>query len=152
MDFIIMETSWARDRERLGEVREAVFMREQGVPAELEWDEFDADAIHLLAKDGQGKAIGTTRLLPDGHLGRMAVVKEWRGRGVGSALLARAIEIAKRQGLRALVLNAQTQAVDFYARYGFTAEGEEFLDAGIPHLRMRRLLEQGILGHELPPP
>lgn len=117
-------------------VRQVVFIEEQGVPAELEHDEFDASSLHTLAVDAAGKVIGTGRLLPDGHIGRMAVLPAWRNQGVGAALLRRLLEAAGSRGMRRLVLNAQTRAIDFYARYGFMPEGEEFIEAGIAHLRM----------------
>jgi predicted GNAT family N-acyltransferase len=119
-------------------VREAVFMREQGVPAELEWDGLDATALHVLAADPSGGAIGTARLLGDGHIGRMAVLVPWRRRGVGSAMLMRVLAAARDRGLRVVHLHAQTHAVAFYARYGFESTAGEFLDAGIPHVAMRR--------------
>ena len=82
--------------------------------------------------------MGTGRLLPDGHIGRMAVLRDWRGRGVGGAILVALVERAAARGMRRLVLNAQTHAVSFYARYGFTALGDEFMEADIPHVAMAR--------------
>jgi predicted GNAT family N-acyltransferase len=113
---------------------------EQGVPLDLEWDGIDAECAHVLAYNDDNLAIGTGRLLPDGHIGRMAVSEPWRHRGVGSALLRELMAIAKERGMQEVVLNAQIQASAFYERHGFVAEGESFLDAGIPHLRMRRPL------------
>ena len=121
-------------------VREAVFMREQGVPAELEWDGLDAGSLHAVAADASGNAIGTARLLDDGRIGRMAVLIPWRRRGVGSAILMRFVAAAHDRGLHVMRLHAQTHAVAFYARHGFESEGEEFLEAGIPHVAMRRYL------------
>lgn len=138
--FTLRETSWQEAGEHLRAVREAVFMREQGVPEELEWDGLDQHCVHLLAETGQGEAIGTVRLLADGHIGRMAVLREWRGKGVGTALLQRITEIAKDSGLERVMLNAQTAALGFYERAGFTASGNEFMDAGIPHYHMERAL------------
>lgn len=114
-------------------------MREQGVPVELEWDEYDAPSLHVLA-EADGDPIGTGRLLPDDQIGRMAVLPNWRGRGVGSAILVALIELAAARGSTVVCLNAQTRAQAFYLRHGFVAEGEEFPDAGIPHIRMRRKL------------
>lgn len=122
-------------------VREQVFMREQGVPAELEWDGKDGHAIHVVARNDDGEVIGTGRLLRNGHLGRLAVLADWRGRGVGSALLMALLDEARRLGLHEVVLHAQLPAIDFYARHGFTAFGNVFPDAGIPHRSMRRRLE-----------
>ena len=121
-------------------VREAVFMREQNVPAELEWDGLDESCRHVLALDGQGNAIGCGRITPDGHIGRLAVLPAWRGKKVGSTLLEGLLDYARSQGLAQVDLNAQVQALPFYRRAGFEEEGEEFMEAGIPHCRMRLLL------------
>ena len=131
--FTVRRASWERDQLALRGIRETVFMREQSVPLELEWDGRDARGLHVIAEDAAGAPIGTGRLLPDGHIGRMAVLQPWRGMGVGSALLAELVLYASERGLAEVVLNAQTHALGFYARFGFEAEGEEFLDAGIPH-------------------
>ncbi|MGD2081444.1 MAG: GNAT family N-acetyltransferase [Chromatiales bacterium] len=140
-EFRVRIAHWDRDREALEQIRHAVFVDEQGVPADLEWDGGDRDAEHLLAEDGRGHPIGTARLLPAGHIGRMAVLAPWRGRGVGTALLTRMLELARARGLGRVALNAQTAAVPFYHRQGFTVDGDEFMDAGIPHRRMRLDLE-----------
>jgi len=140
-EYSVRVADWSRDEAALSAVRRVVFMEEQGVSAELEWDGLDADARHLLALDGAGNAIGTARLLPDGHIGRMAVLKPWRGHGVGTALLRAALELARAQGWPAVELSAQTHAIAFYARHGFTPYGEEFMDAGIPHRQMRLSLD-----------
>lgn len=113
-----------------------MFIIEQQVPEELEWDDADTVSVHVLALDGEGKPIGTGRLLPDGHIGRMAVIREWRQRGVGSAILEWLMANARRQGFHALHLHAQTHALDFYARHGFIAHGGIFNEAGIPHRKM----------------
>src|SRR5262249_30225338 len=135
--FTVRRADWERDRESLRRVRTAVFVDEQSVPPPLEWDGLDDDCLHVLAEDSHGPPIGTGRLLPDGHIGRMAVIAAWRGRGVGGAILSELLCCAAGQGLTEVVLNAQTHAVGFYARYGFSAEGAAFLDAGIEHRRMR---------------
>jgi predicted GNAT family N-acyltransferase len=128
---------WPADRERLAQVRESVFVVEQGVPRELEWDGEDAGASHWLAEDGGGNPIGVARLLPTGQIGRMAVLQPWRGRGIGARLLAAALDGARERGYAEVWLNAQARALPFYARQGFIAEGGEFEEAGIPHRRMR---------------
>ncbi len=133
--------SWQEAAPRLSQVRRAVFIEEQGVPEALEWDGEDEAAVHVLASDEAGHPIGTGRLLAHGplaHIGRMAVVQAWRGRGVGSAILDALLAEVGRRGLAGVFLNAQTYAVPFYERFGFEREGEEFLDAGIPHYRMTR--------------
>ena len=133
----VRAANWNVDRGALRSVREQVFVREQGVPVELEWDDFDPMCQHVVAEVGGG-AIGTGRLLPDGHIGRMAVLESWRGQGVGSALLEALLQIARDRGVRQVRLNAQSRAVAFYRRHGFAAEGEEFIEAGIPHRSMWR--------------
>jgi predicted GNAT family N-acyltransferase len=130
---------WERARAEASRIRFAVFVVEQGVPLEIEIDEHDAECVHALAFD-DGAAVGTGRLLPDGHLGRMAVLREFRGRGVGSAILAKLIEAAAQRGDREVLLSAQVHALDFYRAHGFSAEGEVYQDAGIAHQTMRRAL------------
>lgn len=124
-------------------LREAVFVAEQGVPLALEWDEFDAVSRHVIARDSTGAVIGAGRLLPDGHIGRMAVAANWRGKDVGRALMEQLIEEAARQKHQTLLLHAQTRAVGFYQKLGFVAEGPEFMEASIPHRQMRRCLALG---------
>lgn len=133
--------TWQAAKEPLYTIRSAVFIQEQNVPQDLEWDGEDAQACHVLACDAEGKVIGTARLLLHGtlaHIGRMAVLKPWRKRGVGRALLECVMAEARRRGASAAFLNAQTTAVAFYERAGFVPEGAEFLNAGIPHYRMTR--------------
>jgi len=136
--FGVTAGSWDEIGPQAAPLREAVFIAEQGVPADLEWDEFDATSLHAVACDGTGAIIGTGRLLPDGHIGRLAVRADWRGRGVGRALLERLLEAAMQKNLSPL-LHAQTQATGFYEKLGFIAEGPEFIEAGISHRLMRRL-------------
>jgi len=138
--YTIIETDWTRDAARLGAVRRAVFIEEQGVPAAMEWDEYDAVSAHWLACDEAGSPIGCARLLPDGHVGRMAVLQAWRGRGVGRALLEAVLLAARVRGHAALRLSAQTHAAGFYARAGFVADGPEYDEAGIPHVAMQKHL------------
>lgn len=137
--FSVRVASWLEAAAELSAVRRAVFIEEQLVPEELEWDGEDETAIHVLATASDGHSIGTGRLLIHdalAHIGRMAVVEEWRGRAVGSAILGALLQEAERHGLTGAFLNAQTYAMPFYERFGFVREGEEFLDAGIPHYRM----------------
>lgn len=136
-DFQLEQTRWQDNEAALRLIRETVFMREQNVPEALEWDGLDGDAIHLLARDAQGNPIGCARILHDGHIGRMAVLKPWRGQGVGHRLLQRAVAMVKALGCNEAFLDAQSYAIPFYQRLGFIAEGEEFMDAGIPHRHMR---------------
>ena len=129
--------TWEEARAQAAPIRLVVFVEEQGVPAELEMDEMDAKCIHALAFE-DALAVGTGRLLPDGHIGRMAVLKEFRGKGAGGALLAKLMEAAKSRGDREVVLSAQVHAVAFYQAYGFELFGEVYEEAGIPHRDMRR--------------
>jgi predicted GNAT family N-acyltransferase len=134
--FAVRRACWTQDRDALTQVRTRVFVKEQGVPPALEWDQSDETAIHLLAWDGADHPIGTARLLPSGQIGRMAVLGPWRGRGVGSALLREALRIAAESGLPTPFLHAQTAALSFYHRHGFRAAGQVFYEAGIPHRTM----------------
>jgi predicted GNAT family N-acyltransferase len=127
---------WEAAQSQAQRIRFAVFVEEQGVPAELEMDDMDARSLHALAFEG-GEAVGTGRLLPDGHVGRMAVLKFWRGRGVGAALLRRLIDAARQRGDREVLLSAQVHALGFYRAHGFDAYGPVFEEAGIPHQAMR---------------
>ncbi len=123
-------------------LRFAVFCEEQGVPEELEHDAEDATAVHLVLDDA-GSVIGTCRLLGSGHrmrLGRMAIVRERRGEGLGAALLAHAHEVAREAGAREVELHAQVAVRGFYERAGYAVEGEVFEEAGIAHVTMRRPL------------
>ena len=138
--FAVRVVDWAAGETRLRAVRLAVFVVEQNIPEELEWDAMDAVSIHVLAEDPGGTPIGCARLLPDGHIGRVAVLSDWRGRGVGAALLERLIAVARARGDTRVVLNAQEQAMPFYARFGFVPEGEAFMEADIPHRAMARTL------------
>src|SRR5262245_65175653 len=130
---------WEKARGHASPIRFAVFVEEQGVPLELELDEMDEKSIHALAFH-DGSPVGTGRLLPDGHIGRMAVLKAWRGRGIGTHILASLMDEARGRGDREVMLSAQVQATRFYRRHGFAEEGPEYMDAGIPHRTMRRSL------------
>ncbi len=136
--FHIDRVSWQQAEIDLRILREFVFIREQNVPPELEWDGKDEHCVHMLARDKQGRAIATARMTPDGHIGRMAVLRAWRSRGVGSSLLKALFTIATARQLPRVQLDAQIQAVDFYLRHGFKPQGETFMDAGIEHQHMTR--------------
>jgi predicted GNAT family N-acyltransferase len=136
MSLQIVTGDWDSLRDHAQALRVEVFVVEQGVPVELEWDEADEVSTHTVAYDQSGQAVATGRLLPDGHIGRMAVRKSARGQGIGTQVLSALLHEAKRQQFQELVLHAQTHAIEFYARHGFQIEGDEFLEAGIPHRRM----------------
>lgn len=121
-------------------IRDTVFVGEQGVPIELEHDEIDPACVHVIARDVHGAPIGTGRIAPSGKVGRMAVLREWRSRGVGAALLGRLLEAAQAAGCREVVLNAQVEAEPFYAAHGFLPVGARFEEAGIAHQAMHRAL------------
>ncbi len=135
-EFVLSLVSWNSASDALSRVRRAVFIVEQGVPESLEWDDADAVSIHALAMAPDGEPIATGRLLPDGHIGRMAVLPAWRGRGVGGAILSLLVKQAQTRGDREIALAAQVHAIGFYEREGFVAEGPVFDDAGLPHRRM----------------
>ena len=136
--FSIRLCNWDEARVEARRIRELVFVREQGVPLALEMDDQDAHCDHALASFADGTAVGTGRLLPDGHIGRMAVLKDWRGKGVGALLLQSLIERARQRGDASVRLNAQTYVTEFYRRFGFDVSGAEFMEAGIPHVAMQR--------------
>ena len=138
--FRIELMSWDEAREKASPIRFAVFVEEQRVPIEIEWDDQDVKSLHALAYSDAGDAIATGRLLPDGHIGRMAVLKQWRGKGVGGAILERLIGVARERGDQRIELFAQTHALAFYRAHGFVDHGEGFEEAGIPHQAMRRKL------------
>jgi predicted GNAT family N-acyltransferase len=139
-DFRVEPADYAVDFKDLRAVREPVFVVEQNVPLELEWDDLDPKCHHVIARDGQHQPIGTGRLTPEHKIGRMAVLKEWRGQGVGDALLQALIEQARRLGWNEVTLNAQVGAVGFYEKFGFKAYGDEYEEAGIQHQCMRLAL------------
>jgi predicted GNAT family N-acyltransferase len=134
-------TDWTTTGSAIRAIRETVFIHEQGVPVELEWDGLDSACAHVLAWNDRGEAIGTARMQQNGTIGRMAVLKDWRGRGVGRALLRTLLDLATRRGLSRVTLSAQTHALGFYERAGFDVVGEPFIDAGIPHRKMVKELK-----------
>ncbi|MGE0859924.1 MAG: GNAT family N-acetyltransferase [Gammaproteobacteria bacterium] len=138
-DVRVAPATWADEHARIEHIRRHVFIEEQAVPEDLEWDGEDEAALHWLAWLGD-TAIGTVRLRAGDHIGRMAVLREYRGHGVGRRLLDAAVAHARTAGAREVHLHAQVHALEFYAAAGFIAEGPEFDDAGIPHRTMRRML------------
>ncbi len=139
--FEVLDATWADDAAALSKIRFDVFVHEQKIPEALEIDEHDPVSHHALVhikKDGMPIAAG--RLLPNGHIGRMAVLKAYRGTGAGLALLNHLVDAAKRKGFTEVKLSAQTHAIPFYERAGFVAFGNEYDDCGIPHQMMWRML------------
>lgn len=137
---IVKIVSWGNTKAILRGIREAVFILEQHVPQELEWDDYDSQCTHVLALTDNNKPIGTGRILVDGHIGRVAVLAPFRGKGVGSKILSALINFAKSQGMQRVFLHSQSSAVPFYERHGFVVVSDEFMDAGIPHRTMERIL------------
>jgi len=137
IQFVI--TNWKQSKQELKQIRTDVFINEQHVPVELEWDEFDEQSIHFLALYNN-KAIATARLKPDGQIGRMAVTKEQRNKGVGTQLLTEILLQARKNGYNMVYLHAQKKAIGFYERFNFIKNGAEFIDAGIAHRAMYKLL------------
>jgi len=127
---------WTTQKQAACSVREQVFIIEQKIPLEMEMDKTDEHCIHAVATNSVGTPIGTGRLLPDGHIGRMAVLASARGSGVGGQLLQSLMQAAKERGDQRVVLSAQSQVEGFYARYGFKVISKEYVEAGINHIDM----------------
>ena len=138
LSFTVKPVYWITSQKEVRAIRNKVFVEEQGVPPELEWDGLDEASYHVLACGPDGLPIGTGRLLQDGRIGRLAVLPEWRGKGVGRALLELLLVIANKMGNEEVKLHSQTQVVGFYRKRGFTRYGKEFVEAGIPHIAMKR--------------
>ena len=135
-DFKVLQVTWTSHQAALMLVREAVFIKEQHVPVDLEWDGLDEVATHLLVLDASSHAIACARILPSGHIGRMAVLKDWRGLGIGHAVLTHAIAFCQAQEFNTIQLSAQKHALGFYKQAGFVVSSSEYMDAGIPHYDM----------------
>jgi len=135
-NYTVKQVAWQDNLEKLRSIRTTVFVEEQNVSLEEEWDGRDEDAIHVLALSQDRKPIGTARLLKSGQIGRMAVLSEYRRLGIGGAMLRLLLEIAKKNNIDNLFLNAQVEAIGFYSRFGFVEQGETFMEAGIEHRKM----------------
>ncbi len=146
----VAAVAWEIARDELLAVRRAVFVVEQGVPEKIEVDEHDPVSLHFLARDGEGNPVGTARLLPSGRVGRVAVLAEWRRRGVGAALMEAVIAAAEERAMAGLKLHAQVASIPFYESLGFVARGEVFEEAGIPHREMVRSMGEDGRGGESP--
>ena len=139
MEYSLKLTRWDKDQTSLSKIRRKVFIEEQQVPEELEWDEDDKACVHILVTDNE-TPIATGRIKMDGHIGRMAVLKEYRNKGVGSAILQALIDFSKTLKMKSVYLHAQTTAISFYEKHSFKISSEEFMDAGIPHKTMEKQL------------
>ena len=139
----IQVVDWHEKQDALKAIRKSVFIDEQHVPKDLEWDGQDDDCTHFLASVN-ATPVATARLTSKGQIGRMAVLREYRGIGIGSSLLASVIDQARLSGFKQVFLHAQVNVIGFYEKYGFSAEGDIFIDAGIEHRTMRlSILENG---------
>jgi len=137
-NFRVIAAHWPTDEEKLHAVRHEVFVVEQQVPEDQEWVGDDDQFSAVLAVDQNQQPIGTGRISADGVIGRMAVLKAWRGKGVGTAILEKLIQLGVESGRQQFTLSAQVHAIPFYAARGFVAEGPVYLDAGIEHRSMKR--------------
>jgi len=133
VDWQVVQTS-------ISQIREAVFIEEQNVPVELEWDGLDTHCTQLLALKG-AVAVGTARMTVTGKIGRMAVLRPWRRQGVGGQLLSKLISVGRAAQLPCVTLDAQITAIPFYQHFGFKVVSQSFIDAGIEHRSMALLLE-----------
>ena len=135
-DIRVVPARWDGDRAGIEAVRRSVFILEQGVPEHEEWDATDPVSRHVLAVTPKRDAVGTARLEPAGKIARVAVLPQYRGTGIGGAMVGHLVDLARTLGLTQVHLNSQTSAIGFYARMGFQAVGPEFVEVGIPHRRM----------------
>ena len=140
--FTVSLVNWHDGEPLLKAIRTAVFIREQSVPEELEWDEHDATCRHALALSHQGEAIACGRIFTNGHIGRIAVLPEWREQKVGTAIMEALLDYAAAHDYPQVDVDAQTHAVPFYKRFDFVELGKVFMDAGLPHIKMRLKLKQ----------
>ncbi|QIL91800.1 GNAT family N-acetyltransferase [Microbulbifer sp. SH-1] len=141
MTLFVRLADWQTDRDTIRGIRQKVFVEEQQVPEDLEWDELEESAQHFLVYQSD-KAVGTGRLTGGGKIGRMAILKDARGHGAGLELLKRICKFARVSGQKNVYLNAQVHAVPFYEKAGFSVTGEEFMEADIPHVRMDLTLNE----------
>ena len=140
-DLEVRAVAWADARDTLRSLRQQVFIEEQGVPRDIEWDGKDEQCLHVMAYF-QGEPVGCGRLMPGGKVGRMAVAKPYRGHGIGAAILRELVQVARQEGYSRLYLHAQQHAASFYRRAGFEPRGATFEEAGIPHVSMHLDLDE----------
>lgn len=139
--FTVSLVCWHDGEPLLKSIREAVFIREQSVPAELEWDGLDESCRHALALSHSGDAIGCGRMLANGHIGRISVLPQWRKRKVGTAIMEALLDYARAHDYKQVDVDAQTHAVPFYRGFDFVEQGKTFMDAGLPHIKMTLKLQ-----------
>ena len=138
LQYTVKPVYWTATQKTLREIRTKVFVEEQGVSPDLEWDGLDEHAYHVIAYAPDGTPVGTGRLLQDSHIGRICVLKDWRGKGIGKSILEMLLVTAHKMGYEKVTLHAQTRVKEFYSRRGFRARGKEFVEAGIAHIAMTR--------------
>lgn len=138
-DLEIKIADWQKDSKTLKAIRKSVFIEEQNVPENLEWDGLDPSCVHFLVKMNN-IPVATARLKPDGQIGRMAIFPPYRRQGIGGRLLEFILMYAAKSNLNKVYLHAQVEVINFYAKHGFETEGEEFMDADIPHRAMFKIL------------
>jgi predicted GNAT family N-acyltransferase len=138
----IRPADWSADENSIANIRRRVFIEEQSVPDEMEWETIDPECAWFVAQAADG-LVGIARLTSTGRIGRMAVLAGWRGKGIGSSLLVMALDAARQRDMPHVVLHAQSHAIAFYQRFGFAVAGSEFMEAGIPH----RVMELDLRGH-----
>ncbi|MCP4847022.1 MAG: GNAT family N-acetyltransferase [Verrucomicrobiaceae bacterium] len=137
----VREAQWSIDCDDLLEVRGAVFIVEQGVDVSVERDGRDGECLHAIAEDSAGLPIGAGRISRGGKVGRIAVLGGWRGQGVGMAIMRELLRQAQHAGIWKTYLHSQSSAAGFYLRFGYQPEGDEFLEANIPHMKMIRVVD-----------
>ncbi len=138
-DVEVLQVSWQDMESHLRDIRTKVFIEEQNVPEDLEWEDADLNAVHLLVKTA-GPYVATARLLNTGQIGRMAVLKPYRLSGLGTMMLSKLLSIAEEKNMQRVTLNSQVDAMAFYIKQGFKVESDVFDDAGIPHRKMSKSL------------
>ena len=143
--FTVHLLTWQNGEPLLRAIREEVFIREQGVSPNVEWDGLDESSQHALALTANGEAVGCGRITRDGKIGRIAVLPAWRGQRIGSTILEALLDYAHSQDYQLLELNAQIAAVKLYRRFEFSEVGEVFMDANMPHIKMQLHLKQHTL-------
>ncbi len=127
------------EKEEIRSIRDSVFIQEQEIDPTIEFDGLDASAVHAVVYS-DGKPVGTGRILDDGHIGRIAILKQFRGQGFGAKVVLSLVDEATKNGYPRVYLGSQKHAIDFYAKLGFQPFGEEFIEAGIAHLSMEKHL------------
>ncbi len=136
MNFSIQLVSFTRRENDIRLVRNTVFTEEQKISSSIDFDGRCPDCNHVLAWNEMKQPVGTGRMQKDGHIGRLAVIAEWRGNGIGAAMVNEFVSFAQNKGLKQAYLNSQEQALGFYEKCGFSSQGEIFYEAGIPHIKM----------------